>query len=298
MKKENKNSNSAKVGSRSMSEFERLRNLFPELPAAYSIDVEKKISLANIYTDKEEFHSQYSTEVRMDLGSKSSQDSRSRNDNCQMYDFDDRDGSRIREKEVEKEIEKEVEVHNSLRIGYPELWLGCLKTLVSLTHNCAAASDILMQCSTGIGKGVGNGNGTGRGVERSADRGTSASKSRGSSNSNSNSHTNSHHTDTDTDIRGGAVGIGSEVCQNNVMSVCCAALSLCISRRNAAEERTRISSTYSERTVSTAPRMGGVGPEKGVRPSLGGTLSPGETAEEVRSRTQYICCPANKWNEF
>ena len=53
MKKEKKNSNSAKVGSRSMSEFERLRNLFPELPAAYSTDVEKKISSVNIYNDKE-----------------------------------------------------------------------------------------------------------------------------------------------------------------------------------------------------------------------------------------------------
>jgi hypothetical protein len=267
-----------KVGSRSVSEFERLRNLFPELPAAYSVHVEREISALKKTSEKEEFHSQDSAREQVDLGSKSSQDSRYENDNCQVNDIDSGDRSKIREKEVENDVEKEAEVRKSLRIGYTELWLGCLKTLVSLTHNCAAASDILMQNSTGTGVGTGNGNGTGW----VADKGTPASNNKGSSSSNSNRrHTDTTDKNDHTDYRGER----SEIRQNNVMSVCCAALSVCISRRNAAEERTKISSTNSERTVRTAPGVGG-GPEKGIGSSLGGTLSPGETAEEVRARTQ------------
>jgi hypothetical protein len=271
IKKENKSPKFVKVGTRFLSEFERLRNLFPELPAAYSVHVEREISAVKKMSEKEEIYSQDSAREKVDLGSESSQDSR--------YDGD---RSKIREKGVENDVEKEVEVQNSLRIGYTELWLGCLKTLVSLTHNCAAASDILMQSSTGTGVGAGKGNGTERGAGWGVDKGTPASNNKGSSSSNSKrSHTDTADKNNHTDSRGER----PEIRQNNVMSVCCAALSICISRRNAAEERTKISSTNSERTVRTAPGLGG-GPEKGIGSSLGGTLSPGETAEEVRARTQ------------
>ena len=181
-----------------------------------------------------------------------------------------------------------VQHDKELLIGFPELWLSCLKTLVNLSHNCTHASSILMgQDCNNIYE-----------------------------NHNKNDIKKNNYDDN----------TGKLICNittsedenngpNNLMVVCCAALSICISKRNEIEleqklklnanaeqtENLQCSSTIdprspryrkkpneSDRHVSDhAPHTCITSSDKSSErisqnvPDVG-TLSPGETATEVR----------------
>ena len=114
---------------------------------------------------------------------------------------------------VEKDEEKE------LVIGFAELWLSCLKALVNLSHNCALASSILMgQDDNGIYKNYEN---------------------------------DYIHTNID---KNGMKKLKSDILMaedengrtNNLMVVCCAALSICISKRNEMELEQKLKCTANE----------------------------------------------------
>jgi hypothetical protein len=107
----------------------------------------------------------------------------------------------------------------TLTIGCTELWLVCLKTLVNLTHNCPAASDILLShqnhknLSTGeIISRNSNPNPTSTPIPK-----TDFTKA-------------SINTDPSTSIK-----LKHNLMCVNLMEICCIALSIFISWRNEAE---------------------------------------------------------------
>ena len=101
-----------------------------------------------------------------------------------------------------------VQHDKELLIGFPELWLSCLKTLVNLSHNCTHASSILMgQDCDNIYK-----NHDKNGIKK-----------------------NNYDEKTGKLICNTTTSEDEDNRTNNLMVVCCAALSICISKRNEIE---------------------------------------------------------------
>jgi hypothetical protein len=138
--------------------------------------------------------------------------------------------------------------NRTLTIGCTELWLVCLKTLVNLTHNCPAASDILLthknyNLSTGaiISKNP-NPNLTFKKHPIPKTNLTNASissnpKTNFSPNLNPNLKTNANvNVNASTNSNSStSINLTPNLMCGNLMEICCSALSIFISWRNEAE---------------------------------------------------------------
>ena len=245
-----------------ISDFDRLRNLFPEIPLLISRRAEGVNNLNdNKYTD-----------ISLPVDEKTAK-------NVDKLE-------NMTENDINSDTEK------SLEIGFPELWLVCLKTLVNLTHNCTAASNILMQSNNDTvvsGGGLISGSGS-RGIGSGSSNGSGSSAY---SNRYSSSSSGSDKNDYDS----------------NVLVSCCASLNVCMHKRNEKEslqntnlrtgknEKTTKINTKAETDPGSAVVMGidEEGQQELVSASMSmsvpvsvslegqpfGTLSPGETASEV-----------------
>ena len=149
-----------------VTDFDRLRNLFPEIPVVFSkkISVESKwakrrkianFAEENIFFEDGgalEFPPEYSKELspaenEMECSQESVDDSSNDNDNSNESSNDCRNRNTCRNGHGgENKLP-------FLRISFSELWLLTVKTLVNLTHNCPVACEILMSRNVPCDKG-------------------------------------------------------------------------------------------------------------------------------------------------
>ena len=237
-----------------INEFDRLRNLFPEVPAIFSAQAETASNLSNDRKDKNV----------ADLGSDSmtaSQSSCSQGRKRKSCDMDNLNQTYVQPENV---LRSKKGKKNILRIGYSELWLQCLKVLVNLTQDCDVASDILM-----------GGNNNEKMEEKSEENISKRNdlKKNGKigkcNGSIENYETTSDHKNKNKNK------IGKDEEKSNIMTVCCTALYFSISKRNSQTVQTHTERTCADVTAPSDSPVGDTGP------NLSGTLSPSETAEEV-----------------
>ena len=250
-----------------INEFDRLRNLFPEIPAIFSAQAEIASNLSNDYENRKD-------KSVADLGSDSmtasqksctcSQEKRKKS--CDMGHFNE---TYVQPENVLRGGKGK---KNILRIGYSELWLQCLKVLVNLTQDCDVASDILM-----------GGNNNEKMEEKSEEKNCSKENKKNGNNGKNRGSTekcessnNYGKKDKNKNEKDGE--------ESNIMTVCCTALYFSISKRNSQTVQ-----THTERTCAgvTAPSDS---PADDTGPNLSGTLSPSESAEEVSVCVcVYVC---------
>ena len=244
-----------------INEFDRLRNLFPEIPAIFSAQAETASNLSNDYESRKD-------ENVADLGSDSmtsSQNSCNQEKKRRSSDMEDFNETYVHPENVPRYKKGK---KNILRIGYSELWLQCLKVLVNLTQDCDVASDILM-----------GGNNNGKMEEKNEENNSTSRRKddkKNGKNGKSNGSTEKYETASDHKNKNKNKNkIEKDEEESNIMTVCCTALYFSISKRNSQTVQ-----THTERTCDdvTAPSDS---PVDDTGPNLSGTLSPSETAEEV-----------------
>jgi hypothetical protein len=238
------------------TEFDRLRNLFPEIPAIFSAQARTASNTSSEYKDGNKKNSD-------DLGSNSRSSSNNSNSQERKDDTDISSGTYVHPENKSKKIKGK---KNILSIGFAELWLQCLKVLVNLTQNCAIASDILMQEKNDEKN---NQKREGKSEEKIGRRKEERTKGKNFENDRSVERSTSSKCSSEKDVG-----------DNNIMTVCCTALYFSISKRNSQTVQ-----AYTKRTCPDVTAPSGSPVESGG-PILTGTLSPSETAEEV---SVYVC---------
>ena len=247
-----------------INEFDRLRNLFPEIPAIFSAQAEIASNLSNDYENRKDKNV-------ADLGSDSmtaSQNSCSQERERKSSHIDDFNETYVQPENV---IRGKKGKKNILRIGYSELWLQCLKVLVNLTQDCDVASDILMGGNNNekMEEKSEEKNGRRKGDRKNGKNGKNSESTEKCETSNNSGQKNKNENENEKD--------GEE---SNIMTVCCTALYFSISKRNSQTVQ-----THTERTCADVTALSDR-PVDDTGPNLLGTLSPSETAEEV---CVYMC---------
>ena len=241
-----------------LNEFDRLRNLFPEIPAIFSAQAEISSDLLFEYDNGDKMNEEKLGPNFTTLPHSSFSEERKRKSGF--------DVSNVTDLQPEKELKKAIGKKNILRIGYSELWLQCLKVLVNLTQNCAVASDILME-------------------EKNNEKRMERSEEQNFRKKDVVKKGNSWKNDGSTEIVGkNKCKSEKDVEKSNIMTVCCSALYFSITRRSSQTVQAHTERACADVTVPSDDPVGNSGL------ILSGTLSPSETAEEVKLSVKICLC--------